>query len=76
MTLGFLRETTRVEKRSMDGYGGEGEPHALVGPAGRLAPPYTDSMDFIDPLATCPSPMPHCRSMLSGSSINMGRGQK
>ena len=76
MTLGFLRETTRVEKRSMDDYGGESEPHALVGPASGLAPPYKDSMDFIDPLATWPSPMPYCRSMLSGSSINMGQGQK
>ena len=52
MTLGFLRETTRVEKRSTDYHGGESEPHSLIGPAGGLAPPYTDSMDCIDPLAT------------------------
>lgn len=31
MTLGFLRETTRVERRFMDNYGGESEPHALIG---------------------------------------------
>jgi hypothetical protein len=31
MTLGFLRETNRVERRSTDDYGGESEPHALIG---------------------------------------------
>jgi hypothetical protein len=72
MTLGFLRETTRVEKRSTDDHGGESEPHALIGPAGGLAPPCTDSINCIDRLATWPPPMPRCHGMFSGSSINMG----
>jgi len=31
MTLGFLRETTRVERRSTDDCAGGSEPHALIG---------------------------------------------
>ena len=72
MTLGFLRETTRVERRSTDDYGGESEPHALIGVRWWAAPPYRDRIDCIDPLATWSSPMPRCRGMFSGSSISMG----